>query len=90
MPSGKSKYAKPKSMDMPRSFSSFNLSVSIPVSDLIREVLPWSICPAVPIINGSLFMLEGKMENRYDTSNLKKPKPDHKPDPVSLYSYTEI
>src|ERR1039457_302445 len=37
-------------MVMPRAFSSFSRSVSIPVRALTSEVLPWSMCPAVPRI----------------------------------------
>src|SRR3990172_8462483 len=40
--------AKPRSIVIPRSFSSFRRSVSIPVRALTRAVLPWSMCPAVP------------------------------------------
>ena len=36
------------SMVMPRSFSSFSRSASMPVSALTSDVLPWSMCPAVP------------------------------------------
>ena len=43
---------------MPRSFSSFRRSVSQPVSDLTRAVLPWSMWPAVPrvmlIVGGAM------------------------------------
>ena len=42
------KKAKPRSVVIPRSFSSFNRSVSIPVSARTREVFPWSMCPAIP------------------------------------------
>src|SRR5688572_19588118 len=37
-------------MVMPRRFSSWRRSVSMPVSARTRAVLPWSICPAVPAI----------------------------------------
>jgi hypothetical protein len=37
-----------RSMVMPRAFSSGRRSVSVPVSALTSEVLPWSMCPAVP------------------------------------------
>ena len=40
--------AKPRSMVMPRAFSSFSRSVSMPVSACTSAVLPWSMCPAVP------------------------------------------
>src|ERR1700692_2526421 len=36
------------SIVMPRRFSSSRRSASIPVSAFTSEVLPWSICPAVP------------------------------------------
>ncbi len=42
--------ANPRSIDIPRSFSSLSRSVSQPVSDLTRAVFPWSICPAVPSV----------------------------------------
>src|SRR5207247_1476265 len=47
-PSGSSRNAKPRSMVMPRAFSSGRRSVSVPVSALTSEVLPWSMWPAVP------------------------------------------
>src|SRR5882762_8946260 len=42
--------AKPRSMEMPRCFSSFKRSVSMPVSAPTSAVLPWSMWPAVPIM----------------------------------------
>src|ERR1700687_4877202 len=42
--------AKPKSMEIPRCFSSFSRSVSMPVSAPTSAVLPWSMWPAVPIM----------------------------------------
>ena len=48
--SSSGRYAKPRSMVMPRAFSSFSRSPSTPVSALTSDVLPWSICPAVPTI----------------------------------------
>ena len=47
-PPGSSRKAKPRSMVIPRAFSSGRRSVSVPVSALTSEVLPWSMCPAVP------------------------------------------
>ena len=47
-PSGSSRKAKPRSIVMPRAFSSGRRSVSMPVSAFTSEVLPWSMCPAVP------------------------------------------
>jgi hypothetical protein len=41
--------ANPRSIVMPRAFSSFSRSGSVPVSAMTRALLPWSICPAVPI-----------------------------------------
>src|SRR5205823_2615561 len=45
-----SRCAKPRSMVMPRRFSSSRRSASMPVRARTRAVLPWSICPAVPTI----------------------------------------
>jgi hypothetical protein len=42
------RWAKPRSMVMPRSFSSLSRSVSMPVRAFTRAVLPWSMWPAVP------------------------------------------
>ena len=42
--------ANPSSMVMPRLFSAGRRSVSTPVSLCTRAVLPWSTCPAVPMI----------------------------------------
>ena len=47
-PSGSSRKAKPRSIVMPRAFSSGRRSVSMPVSAFTSDVLPWSMCPAVP------------------------------------------
>src|SRR5664279_2105643 len=49
-PAGVTSGAKPRSMLMPRFFSSGNRSVSTPVSRRTSAVLPWSIWPAVPTI----------------------------------------
>ena len=46
----RSRCAKPRSMVMPRRFSSGSRSVSMPVRRRMSAVLPWSMCPAVPII----------------------------------------
>ena len=43
-----SRWAKPRSMVIPRSFSSLSRSGSIPVSARTRVDLPWSMWPAVP------------------------------------------
>ena len=48
VPSGRLRNANPSSMEMPRSFSSFRRSVSVPVRALTSVVLPWSMWPAVP------------------------------------------
>ena len=45
---GEVERAYPRSIEMPRRFSSGSRSVSFPVSALTSVVLPWSICPAVP------------------------------------------
>ena len=47
-PSAPRRKAKPRSMVMPRAFSSGSRSVSVPVSALTSDVLPWSMWPAVP------------------------------------------
>src|SRR5207247_6816499 len=55
-----SRCAKPRSIDMPRRFSSSKRSVSIPVNARTSAVFPWSICPAVPatmLFMGSFFIL---------------------------------
>ncbi len=48
-PSGRSRRANPRSMVMPRRFSSSQRSVSMPVSAFTSAVFPWSTCPAVPM-----------------------------------------
>ena len=48
--SREAKGAKPRSMEMPRAFSSLRRSVSAPVRALISAVLPWSTWPAVPMM----------------------------------------
>ena len=45
---GSSRWAKPRSMVMPRRFSSSRRSASMPVNALTSAVFPWSMCPAVP------------------------------------------
>ncbi len=47
-----SRWAKPSSVVMPRFFSTGRRSVSMPVSAMTSDVLPWSMCPAVPITSG--------------------------------------
>ncbi len=49
-PLGRRMFAKPRSIVMPRRFSSASLSGSIPVSAVTRVDLPWSMWPAVPRI----------------------------------------
>ncbi len=44
----KSRCAKPRSMVMPRRFSSASRSASMPVSAFTSAVFPWSMWPAVP------------------------------------------
>ena len=50
-PLGSLSQAKPRSMVMPRSFSSRRRSGSIPVRAFTKTDLPWSMCPAVPSTN---------------------------------------
>ena len=47
-PGSRSKLAKPRSMVIPRRFSSAQRSVSVPVRARTRDVLPWSMWPLVP------------------------------------------
>ena len=47
-----SMWAKPRSMVMPRRFSSARRSASMPVSAFTSLVLPWSMWPAVPTMMG--------------------------------------
>ena len=54
LPSGSAAWAKPRSIVMPRRFSSGRRSASIPVSARISAVLPWSIWPAVARIMAAL------------------------------------
>ena len=51
-PLGSTRGAKPKSMVIPRRFSSLRRSQSTPVRAFTKVVLPWSICPAVPRTKG--------------------------------------
>src|SRR5437899_2554074 len=46
---------------MPRAFSSFNRSGSVPVSARTSALLPWSMCPAVPTTM-DLIKLKGKRQ----------------------------
>src|SRR5216684_5631338 len=48
MLSDASQCANPRSIEMPRCFSSLRRSVSMPVRARTRAVLPWSMWPAVP------------------------------------------
>src|SRR6185295_9774592 len=50
-PSPRSVWAKPRSMVMPRSFSSLRRSGSVPVRARTSALLPWSMWPAVPTMN---------------------------------------
>jgi hypothetical protein len=52
LPPGRSRKAKPSSMVMPRFFSSARRSQSMPVRAFTSVVLPWSMCPAVPMMTG--------------------------------------
>jgi hypothetical protein len=49
-PEPSSSGAKFRSMVMPRRRSSASRSIARPVSAVTREDLPWSMCPAVPMI----------------------------------------
>ena len=49
-PGSISRLAKPRSIVMPRRFSSSQRSVSVPVSARTSAVLPWSIWPLVPMM----------------------------------------
>ena len=49
--------ANPRLMVIPRRFSSLWVSQSMPVSAFTRAVLPWSMCPAVPMIRCFIFYL---------------------------------
>ena len=57
LPLGRSNQVKPRSMVMPLRCSSSQRSVLRPVSALMRVVLPWSMCPAVPTIIFFIFYL---------------------------------
>jgi len=50
VPDGRERRANPSSIVIPRSFSSFSRSGSVPVSARTRELFPWSMWPAVPRI----------------------------------------
>src|SRR4028119_2023486 len=50
LPPGSESSAKPGTMGRPRRCSSSSLSVSVPVIRRTRVVLPWSTCPAVPMV----------------------------------------
>src|SRR5688500_10212582 len=47
-------------MEIPRRCSSGRRSVSFPVSARTSHVLPWSMCPAVPIVSGISEALDEK------------------------------
>ena len=53
VPSGRSSWAKPSSIEIPRACSSLSRSVSVPVSSATSAVLPWSTWPAVPRMSGA-------------------------------------
>src|SRR5215204_5303510 len=54
LPLGRSNSAYPGTMEMPLRCSSSRRSVSVPVMYLTSVVLPWSTCPAVPIVRDIL------------------------------------
>src|SRR3989337_2930846 len=57
---------------MPRSFSSRSRSVSWPVSARMSEVLPWSMCPAVPIMRGmSAVEVDGQVGGVEDAAEIE-------------------
>ncbi len=78
-PLGRSSRAKPSSIEMPRSFSSFSRSVSTPVSALTRAVLPWSMWPAVP--RTTCFVEEGTQHPA-----IPPDPPDRRAEPASFCS----
>src|SRR5881397_2980774 len=56
---------------MPRSFSSFSRSVSWPVSARMSEVLPWSMCPAVPMMSG-MSEVDGELGGVEDAAQIEQ------------------
>src|SRR5439155_22240856 len=56
---------------MPRSFSSFSRSVSWPVSARMSEVLPWSMCPAVPMMSG-MSEVDGELGGVEDAAQVEQ------------------
>ena len=59
-PLGRARSANPSSMVMPRNFSSLRRSGSTPVRALMRELLPWSMWPAVPRMMGAVDMVNSR------------------------------
>src|SRR5215203_416544 len=54
LPLGRTSSAYPGTMEMPLRCSSSRRSVSVPVMYLTSVVLPWSTCPAVPMVRDIL------------------------------------
>src|SRR6266550_832463 len=65
-PPGSSRNANPRSIVMPRAFSSGRRSVSMPVSALTSEVLPWSMWPAVPTTTWRVMCRGGRSLERFE------------------------
>src|SRR5215210_3323554 len=57
LPLGRTSSAYPGTMEMPLRCSSSRRSVSVPVMYLTSVVLPWSTCPAVPMVRDILCSL---------------------------------
>src|SRR6058998_3730701 len=56
---------------MPRSFSSLSRSVSWPVRARMSEVLPWSMCPAVPMMSG-MSEVDGELGGVEDAAQIEQ------------------
>src|SRR5229473_1856172 len=81
------KCAKPRSMEIPRCFSSFRRSVSMPVSAPTSAVLPWSMWPAVPIMIffiSTLFILTPLGAQSSETPTFKTGVADVRVDVLAL------
>src|SRR5712692_5069041 len=81
------KCAKPRSMEIPRCFSSFRRSVSMPVSAPTSAVLPWSMWPAVPIMIffiSTLFILTPLGAQNGETPTFKTGVADVRVDVLAL------
>ena len=70
--------AKPRSIVIPRAFSSGRRSGSVPVSAFTRALLPWSMCPAVPTRTrrmGEGYVLSTRGRRRSWTSRARASRP---------------